>query len=124
MARNAKIIGDDLGGATIDTTTNATIYSKPFSMQLGTVGSLHFIWTGTPTSEITFWESNKGEKPSLADDTDWVQNTDITFTQPTANASKGFYNFGNSGARWMRLKVVTTVSSGTFTCWANYAKLD
>ncbi len=118
MARNVLI----MDAVTINTTTGATVRSKPFSMQYGTIASLHFIWTGTPTSTITLWESNKGEKPST-DDTDWVQNTDITFTQPAGSASKGLYNFGNAGARWYRVKVVTSVSSGTFTCWANTAKL-
>lgn len=123
MARNAKI----MDAVTVDNTTNATKYSQPFSMQYGTVGSLHFEWTGTPTSTITLWESNKGEKPgmnpSTSSDADWVQNTDITFTGPAGGASKGLYNFGNAGARWYRVKVVTSAGSGTFTCWANYAKL-
>ncbi len=102
---------------TLDTTTNAAVYSTPFSGRKGSLWSLHYVWGGTPTSAITLWESNK-VKPDQTDDTDWVQNSDVTFTNPAADTGKIIINVGNSASLWYRLKVVTSVSTGTFDTWA------
>lgn len=100
---------------TVDNSSNATEYSIKFGGIDFPQWSVHFEWTGTPTATITLWASNKDD-PSEADDTDWVQDS-TSFTGPAGSASKGFYEIGNSSARYYRFKVVTSGGSGTFQAW-------
>lgn len=110
----ATYFGKPFDAQAIDTGSNVTVYSEKFSMKRGSIWSLHVVWTGTPTSTVTLWQSNV-EIPDESDDTDWVENTDLTMPAPAGSASKAFLNAGNAGARHYRLKVVTGSGSGTIT---------
>lgn len=112
--------GDDLTGVSV--TGTSTYYSTPFSADNGRPVSLHLVWTSTPTGTFTLWYSNK-PNPSLADDTDWVQDTTWSPTNPAGSASKAFYTIGNLTAVRCRVKYVNASSSGTIIGWAANAVL-
>ena len=87
-------------------------YSDKIGMRLGTIFSAQFDWLASNSLTVTLWQSNK-EAPDLTDDTDWVENTDLTL--PTADTTgKGFANASAAGARWYRYKFVLT-AGGTDT---------
>jgi hypothetical protein len=107
--------GDDLIGVSVSGAS--TYYSDPFTADSGRAVSIHVVWTSTPTGTFTLWYSNK-PNPSLADDTDWVQDTTWSPTNPAGSASKAFYTIGNLTALRCRLKYVNSASSGTILAWA------
>lgn len=97
-----------------------TIYSKRFSMKMGSLFGLHFEWAGTsPSGTLTLWQSNKPD-PAVDSVTDWVQNTDVTFTSPAGSDSKSFLNVGNAAARWYMVRYVNASGSGALQCWVNF----
>ena len=108
---------------TVDNSSNATKYSTPISQHGATGFSWHLLWTGSGvTTAVTIWASNK-PKPSLADDTDWVQQTDITITGPTAQSSyKTSANVGNANFYWYRLKLVTSAGNAVVDNWSLFNK--
>ena len=106
-------------GRTINSTTDATEYSYPIALTDCEVWAAHFVWTGTPTSTVTLWATCM-EKPSLTDDTDWVDVTGtLTMPAPAGSASKAMVNVGNTGAYQYRFKVVTASGSGTMKIYAH-----
>lgn len=112
MADIADLIYDD-------TDPTGTSYSTKFSMKKGSLFSLHII-NGGLTGTLTLWVSNK-TNPDESDDTDWVENTDVTFTA-LAGASKEMINAGNAAARFYRVKYVHTSGTGDLDIWANFGE--
>jgi hypothetical protein len=111
---NAKIFDD---GAMASTNT---IYSERFSLKQGSLFSLHLEWTedsASLTGTFTIWESNKPD-PDPDSVTDWVQNTDITFTA-VSGAGSEFINVGNAAARFYMVRYVNATGAGTLQCWIN-----
>lgn len=107
-------------GATIDGTTT-TLYGK-FRNYQTSVFSLHIEY-GSSGSDLeaaaTFWVSNK-EDPDETSDADWVQNTDLTFTNIAAAASaKEEHTVGNAAHKWYRIKLARTAGSGTASVWVH-----
>lgn len=88
-----------------------TYYSNLFGGGDFLLWGLHFVWTGTPTGTFTLWKSNKAN-PSLADDTDWVQETGVVLTNPAGSASKAGNEVGNTAFRYYRVKYVNSASTG------------
>lgn len=75
-------------------------------------------WTGTPTGTFTFWVTDK-PNPSLADDTDWVQDsTNFTAVNPAGSASTAQHNVTSRHA-FCRVKYVNASGSGTLFCYYN-----
>lgn len=91
-----------------------TYYSQPWSSRFGATFALMVEWTGTPTGTLTLWWSNK-IAPNLANDTDWIQETTYTPTNPAGSASKDGKLLSIVPARWFRLKYVNASGSGTLT---------
>lgn len=79
--------------------------------------ALHSVFTGTPTGTVTLWYTNK-PNASEANDTDWVQDTTFTATNPAGAATKSFHTVGNLAAVRVRLKYVNASGSGTWAVWA------
>ena len=100
-----------------ETDPTGTKYSTVFSLKQGSLFSLHII-TGAITGTLTLWVSNMDD-PGLTDDTDWVQNTDVTFTA-IAGASKEMINAGNAAGRFYRLRYVHSSGTGDLDVWANF----
>ena len=98
------------------TNPTGTSYSNKFSMKKASLFSLHSVYGGL-TGTLTLWQSNLPD-PDPDDDTDWVQNTDVTFTA-LSGASKQFQNAGNAAARWYRVKYVHGSGTGDLDIWAN-----
>lgn len=71
-------------------------------------------WTGTPAGTFTLWYSNK-DRPDEASDTDWVQDTTWSPTQPAGAAGKAAYTLGNLRHRWVLVKYVNASGTGTLT---------
>lgn len=111
LARDGQIFGE----RTVGLTLSGTQYSDAFNPMVN--WSVHFEWTGTPAGDVTLWASDK-LNPSLANDTDWVQDTGFTLAYGGA-AGKALQEVGNSGARWYRFKSVLSGSSGTVLAWVN-----
>ena len=92
-----------------------TYYSTKWTAQWSDVWAMMITWSGTPTGTLTLWASDK-EAPSEADDTDWVQDTTFSPTNPAGSAGKFRDNVANGAARWWRLKYVNSSGSGTLVC--------
>ena len=99
-------------------TGTTTIYSDRFSLKRGSMFSLHFVYAGsTPTGTLTLWQSNKPD-PDPDSVTDWIENTDVTFTAITADGSQ-FINAGNAAARFYMIRYVNASGTGNIDCWVN-----
>lgn len=103
-----------------DAVAVATYYSRPFQGKNGRPLSVHVQVTGTPTGTFTLWYSNK-LKPDTANDNDWVQDSGFAPTNPAAGTAKFFTPIGNLVAKHARLKLVTTLSSGTVLAFVETA---
>jgi hypothetical protein len=106
-------------GAVAVSSTN-TYYSDAFAARDGRAVSFHLVWTGTPTGTFTLWYSNK-PNADASSDSDWVQDTTFSPTNPAGSASKGFYTVGNLCAERIRVKYVNASGSGTLIGWAQVA---
>lgn len=114
--KDARVIwGEAQQGQAV--TGTDTYYSNTMSLRVGSGTGHHMEWSGTPTGTLTFWVSNKPQ-PREDSDTDWVQITDFTITNPAGSASKAFYNLGNMQANRARWKYVNASGSGTLYGWA------
>lgn len=91
-----------------------TVYSAPWSGRLADGYGATIAATGTLTGAFTLWMTDK-LKPSLADDTDWVQDTTFAPTNPAGAAVQFRDDASNAKAAWKRLKYVHTSGSGTIT---------
>lgn len=112
---------DNGAGETIDNAANATKRSRKISLRDGQTVSIHMQWTGTPTSTMTLWYSNK-PKPVETTDDDWVQDTTFPAVNPAGSASKSFNSISLLTARHIRVKCVTSGGSGTLLGWATIAR--
>ena len=79
-------------GVAVSSTT--TYYSTPWGNGRCDGQSFCLFAVGTMTGTYTLWASDHPD-PSLADDTQWVQDTTITFTNPAGADSK--FNDSASG---------------------------
>lgn len=104
--------------AGIAVTGTNTYYSDVWSGKFADVWDIMLQWTGTPTGTFTLWATDKGD-PGLADDSDWVQETSFTPTNPAGAAGKMRDNAANATGRKWRLKYVNSAGSGTLFGWAN-----
>ena len=102
-----------------DTDPTGTSYSEKFGMGIASLFSLHIIYGGL-TGTLTLWQSNL-EEPSEANDDDWVENTDVTFTA-LAGAGKQFINAGNAAARWYRVRYVHGSGTGDLDIYASFGE--
>lgn len=93
-----------------------TYYSKMWSGNNADSVALHLEWSGTPTGTFTMWFSDK-PNPSEADDTDWVQDTSFSPTNPSGSASKFRDDMVIAPALRQRLKYVNASGSGTLKGW-------
>ena len=107
---------DQLQHAYDQTDPTGTTYSDPIRMEHGSLFSLHCVYGGL-TGTLTLWVSNVPD-PSLADDTDWVQNTDVTF-DALAGAGKQMINAGNAAGYWYRVKYVHGSGTGDLDVYVN-----
>lgn len=103
--------------------TTVTGYSTAIKHRGRSAASWHVDWTGAGLSaDIKLYASNKPE-PGLANDTDWVEQTDVVIAGPAVSASgKLTVNVGNANLRWYRLKFARTAGSGTFVVHAGTDK--
>lgn len=100
-----------------------TYYTDKFSMLKGSLFSLHMIATETQATlggTYTLWESNIPNADPTAD-TDWVQNTDVTFTAVASGVTQ-LLTVGNAAARWYRVKYVNATGEGTLDIWLHAGK--
>lgn len=96
----------------IAVTGSNTYYSKTWS-GLDTDGAAAtLMWTGTPNGTLTLWMTDKPNY-SEADDSDWVQDTSFSPTNPAGSASKMRDDTSNAKAFRKRIKYVNSSSSGT-----------
>jgi hypothetical protein len=99
-----------------------TFYSSKIGGRDSDGCALHLQWTGTPTGTFTLWMSDK-PYPSETDDSDWVQDTGFSPTNPAGAAGKMRDDMSNAKARWKRVKYVNSASTGTLFGWASVSKL-
>lgn len=111
-----RLLGGPLGGVAID---DNTIYTPAFSVADAPIWSIQLEWTGDPASTVTLWASNKPHPDESTDD-DWVQDGDYTGPTIAGSPGKHLEEIGNSGAKFYRLKIVTTdAGSGTMSAWVH-----
>lgn len=67
--------------------------------------------TGTLTGTFTLWWSDE-EAPTLADDTDWAQDTSWSPTNPAGSTTKVKYAVEGIKGRWARVKYVNASGTG------------
>ena len=99
----------------------ATHYSKPWTGKDADGYSSSIFYTGTPTGAFTMWGTDK-PNPSLADDTDWIQDTTFVPVNPAGAAGKFGDDAGNSKKALKRLKYVNSGGSGVVTGYVNVPK--
>lgn len=99
-----------------------TYYSAPISGKQADGAGIHLQWTGTPTGTFTLWCSDKPH-PSLTDDSDWVQDTAFSPTNPAGSASKMRDDTSNAKSKWKRVKYVNASGTGTLYGWATTHRL-
>lgn len=103
-------------------TGSNTYYGNPISGKNSSGFGIEFIWTGTPTGTITHWISNK-PNPSLADDSDWVQESTLfTAVNPAGSASKSQHTLAHHGGL-KRFKYVNSSGSGVFYAYVNTVRV-
>lgn len=106
-------------GATM-TSTN-TVYSDVWTGLAADGYGLTLFWTGTPTGTFTLWMTDK-PNPSLADDSDWIQDTTFSPTNPAGAAGK-FRDDTNTAKSWRkRVKYVNASGTGTLTGFVSVPK--
>lgn len=96
----------------------ATIYSDIWAGTHRDGYGLHIAYTGTLTGTLTLWMSDK-PFPSVADDTDWVQDTAFSPTNPAGAAGKFRDDTGNAKSMHKRLKYVGASGAGTLFGWVS-----
>ena len=113
-------VGNDSNAPVVPGITNpaGTNYSWPWSGRLADGYGLHVNCTGTLTGTFTLWMSDK-QKPDLSSDTDWVQDTGFTPTNPAGGVAKFRDDGGNAKSEWKRLKYVHASGSGTITAFVS-----
>lgn len=89
-----------------------TYYSNVMSPNDDGVLGFEIRSTGTAAGTLTLWYSNDPE-PSVADDTDWIQDTSWSPTNPAGSATKTLYTVTGVKARRARVKYVNSSGSGT-----------
>ena len=93
-----------------------TYYSDPFS-GMDSDGASHTVFTtGTLTGTFTLWFTDI-RNPTLADDSQWTQDTTYAPTNPAGAAVKFTDSMGNAKALRKRLKYVNASGSGTITAY-------
>lgn len=109
---------NDAGAPTSYLVTNptGTVYSALWTGRHSDGYGLTVITTGSLTGTFTLWMTDKAH-PSTADDTDWVQDTTFSPSNPAGGAVKFRDDGGNAKAGFKRLKYVH--SSGTGTIYAS-----
>lgn len=73
--------------------------------------------TGTLTGTFTLWWAAK-EKPDLTTDTDWEQDTGVTFTNPAGSPTVTAYSVTDIKGKWYRIRYVNASGTGTVYGWA------
>jgi hypothetical protein len=94
-----------------------TVYSDPFSGMNSDGASMTVFTTGTLTGTFTLWFTDV-RNPSLADDSQWTQDTTFAPTNPAGAAIKFTDSMGNAKALRKRLKFVGASGAGTITGYA------
>lgn len=115
----ADAMGTPTNGVAVSSTS--TYYSLPISATHAAFLAISLSWTGTPTGTFTLWATDRA-LPDLASDTDWVQDTTYSPSNPSGSASKTRDNMGNAVARFWRIKYVNSSGSGTLTGYATVDK--
>lgn len=95
-----------------------TYYSQ--KMQPDDEGLLGFTLetTGTLTGTFTLWYSDE-DQPALATDTDWVQDTSWSPTNPAGSTTKVKYVVSGLRGKWARVKYVNGSGTGNLLGYAN-----
>lgn len=99
-------------------TLSGTQYSRPLRCGAGSRVSFHLEWTGTPTTAVTFWSTNKPDRERTdSTDADWVQETAPTHAGTGGAAGKSMNHVSDLGCELIRIKLVTSSGSGTMKGW-------
>jgi len=88
-----------------------TVYSETWSGEDSDGSGLTIFTTGTLTGTFTLWMTDK-PLPDLTADTDWVQDTSFTPTNPAGAAVKFRDDLGNAKSHKKRVKYVNASGSG------------
>jgi hypothetical protein len=115
------ITGQRSDGVAVSSTN--TYYSDMITGKMADGCAVQLSWTGTPTGTFTYWVSDKAH-PSLADDTDWVQDTGFAPTNPAGSAGKMHDDTAVNKARWKRIKYVNASGTGTLFGYATVAEMS
>lgn len=99
-----------------------TIYSDMWSGEDADGYGLTVFTTGTLTGTFTLFMTDKPQ-PSLADDTDWVQDTTFAPTNPAGAPVKFRDDAGNAKASKKRLKYVNASGTGIITGFVSVPEL-
>ncbi len=90
--------------------------SDPFSVVLGSLWSVHFQWTGTPTGTLELFQSNIKD-PGKVKTVNWVlvptAEVDFAGKVPTGSPLESFIQISASAALNYLLVYTNTAGSGT-----------
>lgn len=104
----------DHGRTELATNVALTTGANRYRLQMGSATALgiQVDWTvaGSGVAAMTIWYSNKKD-PSITADTDWVQDSTLTFTTLNGSATQAFYTLEPIAATYLMIKIAYT--SGT-----------
>lgn len=103
--------------------STSTFYSDPWSGESANGYGLTVFFTGTPTGTFTLWHTDK-PNPSLADDSDWVQDAGFAPTNPAGAAGKFRSDNVTAQPYRTRLKYVNSSGSGTVTAYVTTPRFN
>lgn len=98
-----------------------TVYSLHWTGEDADGYGLSVFTTGTLTGTFTLWGTDK-PLPNLTDDSDWIQDTGFTPTNPAGAAVKFRDDGGNAKANKKRLKYVSASGTGNVSGFVTVPK--
>jgi len=97
-----------------------TQYSVPLRCGAGSKVSFHGDFTGTLTTAVTVWTTNRPKRERIVEttDADWVQETAIVVSPvPGGAATKFMLHLADLASEEVRLKFVTSGGTGNGKVW-------
>lgn len=120
MARPSYRMFDtrDASGYSLDgIAASGTQYTHPIPVDESATLGFTLQSTGTLSGTFTLWYTDE-PNPSLADDTDWVQDTSWVPVNPAGSATKTKYSIEGIRARFARVKHVASGGAGNLLGYA------
>lgn len=108
-----SFIGQNSGSLALDG-TDTTQYTLPIVLTDVDALAIHIVYTSTSALNASATLQQTCIKdPVLTDDTNWIDDTDVTFSGATGSSTQEIVNIGNVGAGLIRVKLARSSGTGS-----------